>query len=249
MVLLLDIGNSRIKWGYLQGCAITAQGAFLREWNISDTLAGHFGYHTESPTRIVAGCVGTGELVQTMDKWFQGHWGVGVERVHSSGEYNSVKSGYRDPATLGVDRWAAVVAAYQRNRRALCVVDCGTALTIDWVAADGQHIGGVISPGYRLLLDSLIHNIAELHFDGLEGQLGSVGQSTDEAIGLGVLSSITALIECNHKECCKRLSDEADLILTGGDAQHIARYLPVPHVLDPTLVMRGIGLLAGLEIK
>ena len=146
-----------------------------------------------------------------------------------------VTNGYQEPEKLGIDRWLALIAIRQLYSEAICVVDCGTAITVDFLAANGQHLGGVISPGLLLMKRALAWGTEQLPMVQQHGFLG-LANHTEAAINSGVLYAATGLIE----KCLTNQASDFKLVLSGGDAQLLASFITKPAVIHPELVLQGL---------
>jgi type III pantothenate kinase len=156
--LLVDIGNSRVKWARLERGVLGMQRAAAYEgWTAADWRKQLFDAGPSTPlAATVAGgkCRGLVRGCASLR--------VSTRFVTTAREAVGVRNGYEDPSLLGVDRWLAVIGAYHRVRGACVVADIGTAATIDVVAADGQHGGGFIVPGPALMVASLVSGTSDL---------------------------------------------------------------------------------------
>jgi len=159
-----------------------------------------------------------------------------------------VECGYEDYSRLGVDRWLALVAAFQHYQGAVCVVDCGSALTIDMVNSAGKHLGGFISPGLSMSIKALLGQTQAVRFesDSFSPNL-EWGVNTAKAVQNGaLLGNIGAIKEAWDRFV--KFEDElepnkkARLILTGGDATLLARFLDVSFEQVDDLVLQGLRL-------
>ncbi|TNF38440.1 MAG: type III pantothenate kinase, partial [Gammaproteobacteria bacterium] len=200
-MLAIDVGNTRIKWGtWLQG-SLQHKGAFVYQSDrISADLDRHL-FELQLQQHVYISSVAGEEVRQTIQQWFHQAWGIEpcfVESVHSAA---GVINGYDNPRQLGVDRWVALVAAYNKYRRAVCVIDCGTAVTLDMVNANGQHLGGLIMPGLDMMLSGLMKGT-----QGIQATAGNacpLGRNTADAVysgclqllGLGIQGMIKSALE------------------------------------------------------
>lgn len=157
--LLVDVGNSRVKWAFATAAGFVASG------EAPSDEAGPFPGLLDAdraPDEIrVANVAGAGvgsSLVARLRERF----GLAPLLARSAAHGAGVRSGYVDPAQLGVDRWLAVCAAFARYRETLCVVDAGTATTIDLVNRHGEHQGGLILPGITLMESALLGRTGDL---------------------------------------------------------------------------------------
>ena len=146
---------------------------------------------------------------------------------------------------MGVDRWLAILAARKRYGGAVCVVDVGTAVTIDQVDDTGQHLGGVIVPGIDLMYRSLFKDTGDIgRLDARSenpppAERETLGRSTTAAINGGIMSAICGLIESCAAQLEARCRDNV-LIITGGDAERIVSHLRIAAEIRPALVLEGL---------
>jgi type III pantothenate kinase len=242
MNLLIDMGNTRLKWAVTTGGQLMA-GQFLVNNQINqDELVKHWKglYH---PRRIAISCVGTNQLLELVQAVAHQLWlDVEIILVKSQAQAFGVINAYQHPEKLGIDRWLALVAVWQKYHSSACIVDCGTAITVDLINADGHHQGGLISPGLALMKKSLGLGTEALPFNNVDiasDQDGSppfLANSTDAAIYSGTLMAAVGLIE----HVLANYDETRQLIFTGGDADLIARQLKVKSIVDPDLVLRGL---------
>ncbi len=242
MNLLVDLGNTRIKWHdgapentshaqKYRGAALT--GKLNKLWG---------GMKTPSGIWV---CNVAGEKIgATLTQWTLEHWKIEPHFVCSTAGELGVRNAYANPDQLGADRWVAMVAAHKLYRGAVCVVDCGTAMTLDVVAEDGEHLGGIIVPGISLMRDSLLRKtkgIAEVN--GASASL--LARTTGDAVAAGTLYAAVATIDRIVMDVTQELNGSLNCIVTGGDAETIAPLLGVATQHDPDLVLKGLALLAG----
>lgn len=167
----------------------------------------------------------------------QQHW------VQSAVSLGGISSRYRDPARLGVDRLLAMVAAYDRYRQAVCVADCGTALTVDLVDAAGEFRGGVIAPGPALMRAALGRGTRQLPI--VEADAGAaLALDTESAIAAGCARAAAGAVVLAYQEFSTTIGFQPKCILTGGDAPGLLPMLAMACDHDPDLVLRGLAVLA-----
>jgi type III pantothenate kinase len=239
MTLLLDQGNSRWKLATPDGLAA---GNVLRGDN--GDLAGlrrAIARRESSSDRAVVASVASAETREALRETLRA---AGLGRfieVRSTDPLPGISAGYRDNAQLGVDRLLAMVAARARCQRAFVVVDAGTAVTIDFVDADGRHHGGFILPGHGLARDCLLARTA-IPATGDVDEAGLFGRDTASAVAKGARLAIAALVE--------RLVSAAPpdgpvaLFIGGGDADALAPLMPETCVVVPELVLQGLAVVA-----
>lgn len=240
MTLLLDVGNSRLKWAWLKHGALQKPGVLLYRGRELAPLLQAAWAELPAPTQLLGACVAAGAVRDQLEHWVANHWGCAVRWARSEPAFGPVRNGYREPAQLGVDRWLAICAAWQRLGGAACVIDCGSAITVDILDGDGRHLGGLIAPGLRLMRDALASGT------GLPETSGALrtglGADTTAAIEGGTIQALLGLIE----RARGLAPPDARLLLTGGDAGLLAARLDCPYELLPDLVLEGLaGTLAG----
>jgi type III pantothenate kinase len=158
-----------------------------------------------------------------------------------------VRSGYANPAQIGVDRWVALIGARSVTTHACCVVSVGTAMTIDALDGQGQHLGGVIVPGPDLMVASLFantHGIAQRAQQG-STRAGLFADNTLGAVRQGSLHALAALIERSVVTMQEQLQHAPELLMTGGGVEALHPALGCPYREIPDLVLRGLAVLAA----
>ncbi len=257
MKLLLDIGNTRIKWACQNGDRLEQSGELLHRGKTLDEVCDALRELPAQPEQAALVNVAGSVLEEAVVETLSAHFGVATRCVRSAAAWGEVKNGYAEPAQLGADRWAAIVGAWQQHRANMCVVDAGTAVTIDLVRSDGEHLGGVILAGRQLTRDALGGETADIaaHAVSLAGPGGSewFGRSTREAVERGAIFSLCAAIERSVAAFPRRRNGggtaNPQVILTGGDAEALSSGLGVLNdvAIDhrPLLVLEGLALLAG----
>ena len=244
MMLLIDAGNTRIKW------ALADDHAALGAWR-SEGAALHAGLDRIAPEWAASGC--TRALVSNVAGPVLGARiaaalppGVQVEWFASTLERAGLRNGYREPARLGCDRFAAAIGARAlAPHQDLIVATCGTATTVDAVRADGCFVGGMILPGLALMASSLARNTAQLpQIAAGRATAPLFGDNTDDAIAAGCLSAQAGAIE----RAVTGLGAQA-CIVSGGAAASIAPALKVAHVVVDNIVLVGLQAAATCKEK
>ncbi len=245
MILLLDIGNTRVKWARVeQGKLGRMDGRVHGHEQFRATLDAAF--QGPKPERVVV-CNVAGPLVNVvLTELCRERFGFAPEFLVSSIEQCGVKNGYADPARLGADRWAAVIGAYHRFGGPACVIDAGTAITMDALDAHGQHLGGLIAPGPQTMRRALAGATAGLT-DAGEGEFALLCRDTKSAISSGGWHAAAGFLERMHALAGKRLGPEARFVLTGGDGARLHAILPGKFTLCPELVLIGLSVVAGVK--
>ncbi len=238
MNLLVDIGNTRLKWSLEADRKMSQSMALYHQsMNFNQHLAKDW-QPLVSPKILAISSVSSEKIKLEVINLAQRLWkDVKIIIAKSSTEEFGVKNSYLQPEKLGVDRWLALIASYNHYRQAVWVIDCGTAITVDFINAQGQHQGGLISAGLWLMKTALSTHTAMLDFSEKNYYLNLATQ-TDKAIFSGTLYAATGLIE----QAINQKTLKAMLILTGGDAQIIANNLSLPAIIEPDLVLKGLAI-------
>jgi len=243
-MLLVDIGNSRVKWARLERGVLGSQRAAPHAgWTASDWRARLFD---EGPVdAVLVATVADRESAAALSAATRMATGQEPRFVTTGREAAGVRSGYANPALLGVDRWLAVIGAYRRVRGACVVADVGTAATIDVVAADGQHCGGFIVPGPALMVASLVAGTSDLgtRRENSGPDSGACfADNTRDAMQRGCRLAVAALIDRSVLEAGGGQSTPP-LLLTGGAATEVLPLVRSPCEHVPDLVLRGLAAL------
>ena len=241
--LLIDVGNTFLKWGLFQPAAtggarenrLESGHALLEE---IPALPAQFAKYP-APSRIVisnvAGTRVRAATIRVLEVWPDApspYWLV------PQAEQCGVKNSYRNPAQLGADRWAALIGArWLLGPRAVMVVVCGTATTIDFLSADGVFKGGTIMPGVGLMLRSLHEGTAALPDQG--GEYFVYPTQTVDAIASGCQHAQAGAIERLYAMESKHTPDVVCL-LSGGAAGAVAPRLAIPFQQQDNLVLEGL---------
>jgi type III pantothenate kinase len=162
---------------------------------------------------------------------------------------HGIACGYRDPATLGVDRWLAMIACRSIVDGAFAVVSAGTAVTFDAVDAGGRHLGGLILPGDRLMIESLAANTRQIGLVAPAVRAVSgidiFGRSTAEAVAHGTQLALAGAIDHAMAQLDAALGTPARLVLTGGDGDRLARWLVTRAEVRADLVLMALAQIAA----
>ncbi len=262
--LLIDAGNSSLKWalchnGQLEKCkpVVYQEGRALEQqlteaWQLIQNKDLH-------PSKIILANVAGQRVLDAVSQWrdetlnkelaVKETGGVTIEIIVAQANAHGVVNAYKQPETLGADRWAALIAARHYIKGNACVIDCGTALTIDILMADGKHMGGVIAPGWEMMKSSLVNNTKGI-ISG-EGEAPELlGQSTQKAVQAGISAASIGAV----KHILQRFENDMDTVFTcivaGGGAP-----LLLPQLLslqyagtfrhEPDWVLKGLAVLSG----
>lgn len=245
--ILVDMGNTRLKWVVAQQDSIMEdtpgrgdKGAFLET----------FLAQSDRPGRLLLSSVASNDRTNEFIHDCESRLGISVSRLRSQAHVAGITSGYGDPATLGVDRWLAIVGAAHFHGLPVVVMDLGTATTLDAVDEHGQHLGGLILPGPALMLQSLSQATAMQVPAGFKNAADisnaanvpgvPPATSTASAIQEGVFAAQIGALNQFVRNVSLKFDAEPKLVITGGAAEGILGRLEVAPVFDPWLVFRGM---------
>ncbi|MCS3469624.1 type III pantothenate kinase [Pseudomonas sp. JUb42] len=242
MILELDCGNSFIKWRVIEGAAVLAGGVAE-----SDTaLLAHLGGLSRlnlSRCRLVS--VRTHEETERLIQVLKEAFTIDVVCALPMQILAGVENGYDDYARLGLDRWLALVGAFNHARKACLVIDLGTAVTSDFVDAEGRHLGGFICPGLPLMRNQLRTHTRRIRYDDAAAELAltslSPGRSTAEAVERGCSLMLRGFVATQAEIAREYWADDFAIFITGGDAGLVDGVLPGALVV-PDLIFMGLAL-------
>ena len=238
LFLLVDSGNTNIKWGLHDGLGWLQKGIVSQE---EAALLAQEWQRLREPTCImgsdVAGTEARAELSALFSRWaVKPHW------ISTVAYQCGVRNYYADPAQLGTDRWAALIAAWQMERQGCLVVDAGTAMTVDVLSDTGEFLGGIITPGFDLMRKTLIGNTAVSNED--EGEFCDYPDSTADAIYSGAMHAMAGSIERMAALLTNTLGHTPVCILSGGGAPRLQPRLNVSVKVVENLVLEGLFAIA-----
>lgn len=241
MILEIDMGNTRLKWRVRDRQITLIQGAMGVEESL-DLLADKIDLYRRKISAVAVASVVGPALEQNLIVWSFAYLALRPLFARSGVACGMVRNGYREAQTLGVDRWLGMIAAFKLTKKACVVVSCGTAITLDLVAQDGEHLGGFIAPGLNLMLDSLTSGTRQIQLSQsiLALEL-SPGTATSNAVYSACAAMLTGLIDNGVRQLSKGDRNlEFQMVFTGGDASKLLPLYPLA-LLVPDLVMDGLG--------
>ena len=240
--LVIDIGNSRVKWALAdRNTLITAAVAVTH--NDVDQLFASWQALSPVPTDIRLVSVIERAVVAEISVWAEQNWGLPINRVRTPAEGGGIQIAYPDPDQLGTDRWLAMVGTRAKGLLPACIVDCGSAMTMDVVDDSGRHHGGMILPGLAAQQGGLAQIAPALPAADLQQPAPLLARNTADAVAAGQLQGTAAAIEGLLARFATDTGLDLPLILTGGDAERIQDYLQLPAPLLPELVLHGLAVL------
>lgn len=243
--LLFDVGNTRLKWGLLDRGKIGRTGSVrhdeLRESGFTP-LTSRLPHDIESI--LISNVAGPG-FAARLTRVLGIHCDAKIHFARAERSAYGITNSYRQPRRLGVDRWAAMIGARAESKSALCIVDAGTAVTIDAVDRKGQHLGGQIIPGLHIMTKSLndhtsgVDKVGRMPADPGTG-MGLFATTTGRAVQTGALNAICGAIE-RAVRMLKAEGHRPGIILTGGGASRILKQLDGKVIHRPHLVLQGLA--------
>jgi type III pantothenate kinase len=243
-ILLIDVGNSRLKWGLRGPHGWLALG--ITPNNEIGTLALREWQNLPRPMRVVGVNV-AGEAARVRVEAQLARWRVPPEWLHASAAACGVANRYERPSQLGADRWAALVAARRRSvdtdlfPPTCVVVNAGTAVTVDALDSDGVFRGGLILPGLRLMLRVLAENTAALKQP--PGAFAAFPDNTADALYTGAMQAVCGAIEQMRRRVDSN-PEQVRVYIAGGAAAEVAAHLNPPVEVVDNLVLEGVLALA-----
>ena len=247
MKLLVDIGNSRVKWAILDTAGLGESQSFERTKTGIKTALNKAWKNLSGINAVFVANVGGEKLHQQLSEWTEKNWQIMPKAITTEQRRFGVTNAYEQPEKLGIDRWLSLIAARQHARQAQCIIDCGTAMTIDIVTKTGQHQGGMIMPGLSLMRRSLAANTDALTEEPDEQEFKTLATNTFSAIQAGTLYTVTATLERLISDLKQSFNNQIRFIITGGDAQHLLPLLPDDINYYPDIVLKGLAFYARQE--
>ena len=245
MILEIDAGNSRIKWRLCNGRQVLERGIGKPEdiAGMFDELAERPAIPAGGPLRVRVASVRGDAFERSLQTLLGDRWGVQPEFARSTASCGAVVNGYEQPSALGVDRWLAAIAAYDYAPQSCCVIDAGSAITLDLVSAQGRHEGGYIVPGLVLQRESFVTRTGLMLDADAEWKSVVPGLRTTDALDNGILAMVTGWLVFLLQGAGE--GGGRALYLTGGDASVLSEQLGghnIRHLVVPDLVLDGLAL-------
>ena len=238
MKLLVDIGNTRLKSALVDG----------DRWQSIDPAPqgvpdDALWKNIQNVDAVWIASVASAQINDRVAELVHERFGTAAHFVRSTAEAAGVRNAYARPERLGVDRFLSLIAVHAQRPGATVIASCGTALTLDALRDDGQHLGGLIAPSPTLMQQALRSGTAQLgHFD--DAAVVDIADDTDTAIASGTWLAAVTLTQRFLFKTTERLGAAPELVLTGGGAQRLAELLERPSRVEPDLVLRGLARIA-----
>lgn len=247
--LLIDIGNTNLKWCWLEGGKRTSLQYMPHRREALPDLAQRCWADSKRPEAVFIANVAAPALNHHIDRWMRHNWMLAPSFLVSEADSFGVQNAYGRPEQLGVDRWLTLVAVHNQYPGPACIVDSGTAITIDVIREEGQHLGGVILPGFELMRGALLENTHIPRVQSIQGTLNILGKDTESAVASACLNAAAALVERVFNTATEMIGKCPDVFMTGSDAVLLQSALTIPTKLQPELVMLGLSVVATRKDK
>lgn len=239
MILLIDVGNTRIKWRCLDEGAFLGGGQQAHLGNLSSEFLHKIWDSLDVPSSVWGVNVAGKRIAEQISQWCLSNWGLQPEFITSSKHMGSVTNGYHEAEKLGADRWMALVGAGRIIQGACCVADCGSAVTVDCMNEDHEHIGGLIMPGLTMMPLCVSNNTAQVTYSA--GTVSWLGNDTATCLASGAVQSIVGTLLRTAELMEQEFSSHINRIITGGDALQLLPWLGNEWRHEPDLIFIGLS--------
>ncbi len=242
MKLLLDLGNSRCKYALLhEGDKIEygAQdyGPFGKLYTVKSLC------DKDNIKKVIICSVLSEKMNSEIIDVLVNKDGHDVYSLSAEKNSFGVQLAYENPITMGADRVSALIAAKNKYPGNVCVVDCGTAITIDALDGDGVHKGGVIFPSAKVMQKDLL-NSTNIESDNDDVKFNIFADTTGQAIYAGCMSATGGGIEFTVNKMIEQNEKFDQIIFTGGGAEQMEHFVNLQVEIDSTLVLDGLRVVA-----
>lgn len=254
MKLVIDAGNSRVKWASVIDGKFKFGGAQSWKEREFSEIFDELWANITAPSAVYVANVAGQRFAQALEAWVKSHWNCKVEFLKPQLEQCGVLNQYATPFELGADRWADAIAAWHKYQHAVAIFDAGTSITLDIIDDDGNLLGGTITPGINLMINSLLKGA-----DGLRDMLGIPrdelrtipleldGKTTRDNILSGCILPAVAYLEYSAKQLQKKFGNNFKCLVVGGDSDVLIQHLDTSlFEYHPYLVLEGVAIAAGI---
>ena len=253
--LLIDAGNSSLKWALCHNGRLETGDTVVYQWTSLEQQLTEawqsFQKKNSTPAKIILANVAGQRVFDALGKilGIKETGGVTIENVVAQAGAYGVTNAYQQPERLGADRWAALVAARHHMRGDVCIIDCGTTLTVDILTAEGEHTGGTIAPGWEMMESSLVINTNGIT-SGESEVPDLLGQSTQQAVQAGISAACVGAVEHIVRRYQDARGRTLNCVVTGGAAPLLLPKL-VSSKFDcifqhePDWVLKGLAVISG----
>ena len=241
MQLLIDIGNTSLKWAPCESGAVGAMHSVRHHGGLPIDLQAAWE-DLPTPEQVIASNVAGTALADALTRSCHARWGREPRFARTEPRRNGLAIAYGNPEALGVDRWLAMLAAHRGFEGPTLVVDAGTAATYDLLLADGRHLGGLIVPGVGMMRQGL-HCGTRVPRAELQASILPWAVDTATAVSAGPVQALGALAERLRDRLEGVAGGEAQIILCGGDAPLLRPVIGGSVRCQDDLVLRGLAVL------
>jgi type III pantothenate kinase len=246
MKMLLDLGNTRLKWAlHTPSHEWLARGAVDWQDDVASVLAPAW-IGLQRPAMVIAASVVDERREAQVAAVAERLFACSPRWLRTPASGCGVRNAYAEPQRLGIDRFLAMVAAHAEGLAPCVLASAGTALTLDALAADGRHLGGLIAPGIALMQHSLLTGTVRVR-PQRPGEVMELADNTADAVVSGCWHAAAALVERFATRMMPRLGANASLIIGGGDAAALLPLLSLPGRLSRDGVLRGLAVWANTQ--
>ena len=248
--LLIDIGNSSLKWCIVNSNGLSKMSQQLYPKDISADFFIQCWSTLEKPKDIVVSCVAQDTVWQALEKACFELWDIKVQKVNSLKKQFGLINAYDNVSSLGSDRWCAMLGGLEQASSAFIIINAGSALTVDVVNEAAQHLGGYIVPGVNMMKNSLDLYTAQVQVGSTNNVLPdlSLGHSTEDCVESGIHLLVVKFIEAIYEKVSLNMKG-CQVFVSGGDAESIADLLSFNCDVVPDLVLRGLAVIATDNFK
>lgn len=233
MKLLIDVGNTRLKWALGQGATVSEPGVRSHGGEPAGCIS---ALPVTAVDEVWIAQVAGAQHAQALTDAVRSRFGVPARFAHSASTWRGLHSAYREPERLGVDRWLALMAAWSQDPTACCVIDAGTALTADCVDAGGRHLGGYIAAGLETQQRAVLGATRFATRDAAAEYSAGLGRDTEACVRQGAMLACLGAID----RAAALAGTGARCLITGGDAVHLHPHLGRHWIWRPQLVLEGL---------
>lgn len=242
MKLLLDLGNSRCKFAILDDNGVMEYGTqnygpFGKLYTVKSLC------EKQNLTKVVVCSVLSDKMNTDIIDMLSNKDGYDVFFLAAEKNCFGIKLSYDEPSAMGVDRVSALIAVKEIYPGNSCVVDCGTAVTIDAINCRGIHLGGVILPGVKAMQNGLLDS-TKIEHENRDVNFNIFANTTEHAIFAGCMSAVAGGIEYVVNKMSSDYDVFDQIIFTGGDAEDLQSYVNLQVQIDSTLVLDGLKVIA-----
>lgn len=241
MQILLDLGNTNLNYALVEQEKIIHYGLVV---NITKLKLQEF-FEAQAKAELIL-IASSNHDISWDDINLIVHDALSItpQFINAQSSLYGVTNAYTDPKTLGVDRWLNIIYAWHTYRQPCCIIDCGTAITYDEIDSTGQHLGGLIMPGRKLLQRS-VNNLFKKEFT-LQNNVNILNNNTESAVDSGINNSFIYSVLGLINRFKNKPLDESKIIITGGDSEFLTHDMPCDIIIEKNIPLKGLLLIAKL---